>query len=138
MQLCDAGADKKSRRPVAVKIQPAAFPLHLSPLTGNQIPSQKAIIVKMWSGLSNWLAHILPLISPTSHQHAYPGSNRLLNEALATQAVLGGVVEVNGAATITPGPKFPSLAKRQGTSFIGYIASGASCMLYQYRTWQDL
>jgi hypothetical protein len=83
----------------------------------------------MWSALSNCLAHILPFISPTSDYVAYPGSNRLLNEALATQAVLGIVAEVNGAASITPGPKFPQLAKRQGSSFVGYIASGSLCKL---------
>ena len=82
----------------------------------------------MWSGISNCLPHLLSFISPTSDQAAYPGSNIHLNEALATQAVLSGLVEVNGAAVITSGPKFPSLAKRQGTgSFIGYIAAGSSC-----------
>ena len=39
----------------------------------------------------------------------------------------GAAVEKYAAATITVGPKYPALMKRQGSSFVGYISSGSGC-----------
>jgi hypothetical protein len=95
----------------------------------------------MWSGISKCLVRLLQFGSPISDQAAQHAPSRYRHEALMTdsrQAVIGTTVEQNGAAMVTPGPKFPALMKRQGSSFIGYISSGSGCKLDDVRLYEKM
>jgi hypothetical protein len=89
----------------------------------------------MLERLSSCLLRLLPIIATTPNGPADPVPRFFANDALATVAAQatsadgGQAVEAMGAAMITPGPKFPALMRRQGSSFVGYYSEGSGCEL---------
>jgi hypothetical protein len=81
----------------------------------------------MWSDFPSGLLRLLPFVASTPDQAAQPVRGCELQRAGATAPNLHGYETGFSRAVITAGPKFPDLIKRQGNSFVGYIANGTGC-----------
>ena len=79
--------------------------------------------IDMLGNISSWFVRLLAFVVYALHRVGATAEQLPIS-------VAGAVVEKNGVASITAGPKFPALMKRQGSSFIGYISSGAGCEYY--------
>jgi hypothetical protein len=81
----------------------------------------------MLSAVRVYIVRLLPFITPTPDNGAQPGSlwDRVL--AQPTQIPLLGDALKDGKAMVTATAQLPRNMKRDGSSFVGYIANGTSC-----------